>query len=154
MTNTKALTRSAEARATRAAESREMNMTLEYNMEYTSPLDPPPGVMKDDHDYCWPAYEFQGQATYDVQKKAAQGWSLVPRDRAPEFSFDPMKRNPMEGQYLCWGPHVLMERHKRLGIREQEHHDQKKMQVLNSLRGTVTNDLQTGFNSVRRISEF
>ncbi len=136
-------------RSTRAAESRVNEMITQYNMEYVSPLDLPPGVAKEGYTYYWANRE-EG---YQVESLAAQGWQLVPSDRAPAYAIDPLKRNPMLTQYFCYKDVILMEIPTIFCQRGAQRFNNHNERVMRSLQG-VENDFSSFASPIRGISTF
>ena len=140
-------------RSTRSSELRQNNMIKEYNMGYVSPLDLPPGVARDGFKYVWEQRECRGEATYRVEMLASQGWNLVPSDRAPRFSIDPLKRNPVSNQYICWRDLILMEAPAELVERKEEYFNNITREQLNAIEG-VHPDLMNSGNPIKAITRF
>lgn len=141
------------ARASREMESRENELRNNYSMEYVSPLTLPPGLAKDGYSYHWACREIKGEPTYEVERLAAKGWTLVPVDRAPNYSTDPLNRRPLSSQYLCYQDVILMERPEVFSQRETDHFNQRNENALKSLRG-VSNDLGSFSSPIRNINSF
>lgn len=140
-------------RSTREAELREHDKRLEYNMGYVSPLALPPGVAREDYDYYWVAKDIRGEPCYEVERLAAQGWEIVPVDRAPGHSVDPLKRNPLSTQYFCYKDVILMERPLIFSQRQTADFNRKNSNILSSLRG-VSDDFNSFASPVRSINSF
>ena len=128
------------ARITREAETRTNDMREIYDTDYTSPLSIPPGVKKDGYAYRWVNTGIKGAESYRVEEMAARGWSIVPADRAPGFTFDPLDRNPMYKKFICYKDVVLMERPQVYSDKETERLHRLNDSKIKSLRG-VSNDM-------------
>jgi hypothetical protein len=140
-------------RNTRDSETRDNEMLLEYNMDYISPLSLPPGVAKEGYSYYWAAKDIRGEENYEVERLAAKGWTLVPTDRAPEYSFDPLKRNPLSSEYICYKDVILMERPEVFSKRETAAFNALNENKIKSLRG-VSNDIGSFASPIRSINSF
>jgi hypothetical protein len=104
----------------RESEMRSLNMLSEYSMEWMGPLEVPPGVAKEGFSYYWATRKIAGEDYFEVEKLARRGWTLVPADRAPSFSYDPLGRNPYCGQFIATHDMVLMERPEKYLEYERE----------------------------------
>ncbi len=146
-----------ETAQTRESEARTHDMIEEYSMSYISPLDIPRGVKKDGYSYYWACTNIRGEAVFDVERLAARGWTLVPSDRAPNYTHDPLGRNPYCGKYIATKDLILMERPEIYLKRERDaFHHQNHMRV-KSLRGVRDSygNISTDGNFVNnRISSF
>lgn len=121
----------------REAESRDNGLRIDYNMEYVSPLSLPPGVAKEGYSYYWVSKDVKGMENYEVERLAAKGWTLVSSDRAPSYALDPLKRNPLSSQYLCYKDVILMERPEVYSQQETAKFNALNENKLSSLRRTV-----------------
>lgn len=126
--------------STRESETRAHNMRDDYDMDYHSPLDIPESVKKPGMSYRWVNTSIKGKENYRIDEMAARGWTLVPVDRNPGSAFDPLGRNPLSKQYICYKDVVLMERISYYSDRERERLDHLNRNRIKSLRG-VSNDL-------------
>lgn len=135
-------TRDSETRAfaTRESEQRSHAMRNDYSMDYISPLDVPDSIKKDGYSYRWVNISIKGEENYRIDDMAAKGWTLVPVDRNPNVAFDPLGRNPLSKQYVCYKDVVLMERPTVYSDRERERLDAFNRNRIKSLRG-VSNDI-------------
>ena len=121
-------------KASREMESRDNQLHVNYNMDYVSPLSLPPGVAKEGYSYYWCPKDTKGMENYEVERLAAQGWSLVPVDRAPSYCVDPLKRNPLSTQYICYKDVILMERPEIFSKQATERFNALNENRLRSLR--------------------
>jgi hypothetical protein len=140
-------------RSSRDSETREHEMLESYNMGYMSPLTLPPGVAKEGFDYYWAPKGIKGTENYEVERLAAKGWTLVPVSRAPNYSFDPLKRNPLSTEYICYKDVILMERPERFSKQETAAFNALNANKLKSLRG-VSDDLGSFASPIRSINSF
>lgn len=141
-------------RSTREEETRNDEMLESYNMGYVSPLSVPPGVQKEGFSYYWAPKGIRGEEDYEVERLAAQGWTLVPASRAPAgYSLDPLKRNPLSTEYICYKDVILMERPEIFSRRETEAFNKLNANKLKSLRG-VSDDLGSFSSPIRSINSF
>ena len=125
---------------TRESELRSHEMRDDYDMDYVSPLRVPEGVKKEDYSYRWVNTGIKGEENYRIDEMASKGWVLVPVDRSPGITFDPLGRNPLSKQYICYKDVVLMERPSVYSDRERARLDKINRDKIKSLRG-VTNDV-------------
>lgn len=125
---------------TRESELRSHEMRDEYDMDYVSPLRVPEGVKKDGFSYRWVNTGIKGEENYRIDEMASKGWALVPVDRGLGITFDPLGRNPLSKQYICYKDVVLMERPSIYSEREKSRLDKINRDKIKSLRG-VTNDV-------------
>ena len=135
-------TRDSESRtsSTREADLRSHTMRNDYDMDYISPLDIPASVKKDGYSYRWVNTSIKGEENYRIDEMAAKGWTLVPVDRSPNIAFDPLGRNPLSKQYICYKDVVLMEIPSVYSDRERVRLDAINRNKIKSLRG-VSNDV-------------
>lgn len=140
-------------RNSRESEDRDNNLRLNYNMEYVNPLSLPPGVAKEGYSYYWACKEIKGEDNYEVERMAARGWSLVPVDRAPSYSVDPLKRNPLATQYFCYKDVLLMERPEVFSQEETKRFNRMNENKLRSLQG-VSDDINSFASPVKSINSF
>jgi hypothetical protein len=135
-------TRDVDSRAhdTREAELRSNTMHDQFDMDYISPLDIPDSVKKDGYSYRWVNTSIKGEQNYRIDEMVAKGWTLVPVDRNPNVVYDPLGRNPLSSQYICYKDVVLMERPSIYSDRERQRLDDINRNKIKSLRG-VSNDL-------------
>jgi hypothetical protein len=140
-------------RSTREEETRNDEMLPTYNMGYVNPLSLPPGVQKEGFSYYWAPKGIRGEENYEVERLAAQGWTLVPVSRAPSYSFDPLKRNPLSAEYICYKDVILMERPKIFSEKETAAFNELNANKIKSLRG-VSNDLGSFASPIRSINSF
>jgi hypothetical protein len=139
--------------STREHETRLHEKRVEYNMGYVSPLDVPDCVKKDGFTQVWVPTEVRGAPTRQVEQMAARGWTLVPADRAPDFSFDPLKRTPLASQYICSAELILMERPTIYSDRDREYRNRMNESKINNLPG-VANDMSTFASPIKTINTF
>ena len=125
---------------TRESELRSHEMRDDYDMDYVSPLRVPEGVKKDGFSYRWVNTGIKGEENYRIDEMASKGWALVPVDRSPGITFDPLGRNPLSKQYICYKDVVLMERPTVYSDRDKSRLDKINRDKIKSLRG-VTNDV-------------
>lgn len=125
---------------TRESELRSHEMRDDYDMDYVSPLRVPEGVKKDGYSYRWVNTGIKGEENYRIDEMASKGWVLVPVDRSPGITFDPLGRNPLSKQYICYKDVVLMERPSFYSDRDRARLDKINRDKIKSLRG-VTNDV-------------
>lgn len=125
---------------TRESELRSHEMRDDHDMDYVSPLHVPEGVIKEDFSYRWVNTGIKGQENYRIEEMGSKGWLLVPVDRNPGITFDPLGRNPLSKQYICYKDVVLMERPSVYSDRERARLDKINRDKIKSLRG-VTNDV-------------
>ena len=133
------------SRTTRDSETRIQEVREEYNMDYISPFTLPSGVKKDGYSYRWVNTGIKGEANFRVEEMAAKGWILVPADRAPGYSFDPLERNTLSRKYISYKDVILMERPDIYCKKATQAFNELNANKIKSLRG-VSNDLG-GFSS-------
>lgn len=126
--------------ATRESELRSHTMHDEYDMDYCSPLDVPDSVKKEGMSYRWVNTSIKGEENYRIDEMVNKGWSLVSVDRSPQQRFDPLGRNPLSKQYICYKDVVLMERPSIYSDRERARLNEINRNKIKSLRG-VSNDI-------------
>lgn len=149
-------TRDSETRmsSTRESDLRSHAMRDDYDMNYISPLDIPASVEKDGYSYRWVNTSIKGEENYRIDEMAAKGWTLVPVDRSPNIAFDPLGRNPLSKQYICYKDVVLMERPAVYSDRERARLDTINRNKIKSLRG-VSNDVgNMSYTSTTSIDSF
>jgi hypothetical protein len=128
-------------KSNREVESRDNEGLTTYNMDFATGLTIPHGAKKEGYDYYWAATNIKGEPTRDVEKLLARGWELVPADRAPYFSKDPLGRNPYHGKYIATFDLILMERPQIYLQRERHAYYQmtnNKIRALQTNRCTIT----------------
>lgn len=141
-------------RTSREEETRQDEMLQSYNMGYVSPLSVPPGVRKDGFSYYHASTGIRGEQNYEVERLCAQGWTIVPRSRAPAgYSVDPLKRNPLSTEYISYKDVILMERPEIFCKRQQAAFNELNANKIKSLRG-VSNDIGSFANPIRSINSF
>ena len=140
-------------RSTRDSETREHEMLESYNMDYLSPLSIPEGVKKEGYSYAWVRKEVRGQDDFRVEEMAAKGWTPVPADRAPSFSFDPLDRNPLSKRFFTHKDLILMERPEIFSKKETAAFNALNANKLKSLRG-VSDDMGSFASPIRSINSF
>jgi hypothetical protein len=121
-------------RNTRLAESRSNEMLKQYNMEYISPLDMPPGVARDGYRNAWANKEVPHQ----IENMVRQGWQIVPSDRAPSYIVDPMKRNENMSSYIWYMDVMLMEIPDYLAQKAAAYKQARADNALSGLEGVTT----------------
>lgn len=117
------------------------NIRPQQNMDYVSPLDIPENLKKDGYDYSWVSYSIRGEATFNVEQKMREGWTVVPVSRAKEYATDFIGRNPVGKKYITYKDVVLMERPVALGEKDRLRLAQINSHQIRSLRG-VSNDIK------------
>lgn len=130
MTNTRSTRESESIRSSREREMRDHTMLPEYNMGYVSPLALPHGVAREGHTYYWAERNF----TTEVEQLYSKHWTLVPSDRCPHYTGDPLGRNPYAAKYLCYKDLILMERPEVFAQQEKRLFYLKNQEVMNSLK--------------------
>lgn len=142
-------------RSTRESEKRIHEALPSHRMEYSHPMEAiVEAVRKPGYRYRWARREICGEADYDVEASINKGWVLVPIDRLPGgLNLDPLNRNPIAKQFICYKDVILMERPEEFSIREERALNEFNENKIRSLRG-VSND--TGFSStpVKTINSF
>lgn len=151
------MARSAETRnsqnvSTRESELRTNEMRANYDMDYVSPLRIPDSIKKDGFTYRWVNTGIKGEENYRMDEMASKGWVLVKVDRNPGLTFDPLGRNPLSKEYICYKDVVLMERPTHFSDREKNQLHSINKNKINSLRG-VSNDMG-GFGKTTSIDSF
>lgn len=141
------------ARNTREVEIREHEMREIYDIDYMSPLSIPPGVKKDGYSYRWVNTEVRGMETRRVEECAARGWTCVPAERAPNYCFDPLDRNPLYKKFICYKDVVLMERPEIYCKKATENLHRLNDNKLKSLTG-VSNDIGSFARPLNSINSF
>lgn len=139
------------SRSTRDSETRIHEERPEYSMEYMSPLSIPFGVQKEGYTCRWVNTGIKGEANFRVEEMAAKGWTLVPADRAPGRTFDPLGRNPLSNKYIAYKDVILMERPDVYTKRETEAFNYLNSNKIKSLRGVT---MGNGNNTVASINSF
>jgi len=140
-------------RSTRENETRIHEIRESYDMDYISPLSIPPGVKKEGYSYAFVRKEIKGQDDFRVEEMAAKGWTPVPADRAPNYSFDPLDRNPLSKKYICYKDVLLMERPDIFSKKETERFNEHNANKIKSLRG-VSNDIGSFARPLNSINSF
>ncbi len=125
----------------------------QINMDYLSPLDVPEGVKKEGFSYAWVRKSIRGEDDYRVEQMAARGWTPVPADRCPGMSLDPLNRNVLSKEFVCYKDVLLMERPSVYSEREEEYLNQLNRNKLKSLRG-VSDDLKGFHQSLPVVESF
>lgn len=139
------------SRSTRDSEARIHEERPEYSMDYLSPLDVPFGVKKEGYSYRWVNTGIKNEPNFRVEEMAAKGWTLVPNDRAPGRSFDPLGRNPLSNKYIAYKDVILMERPDIYCKRDTEAFNYKNANTIKSLRGVT---MGNGNGTVASINSF
>jgi len=116
----------------------------DLNMDYLSPLEVPESVKKDGFSYAWVRKSAGGEDDFRVEEMAQRGWTPVPAERCVQLSLDPLNRNPLSKNFVCYKDVLLMERPAAFSERENQILQKTNRQRINSLRG-VQDDLR-GFN--------
>jgi hypothetical protein len=140
-------------RSTRESETRAHEQRDHYDMDYVSPLAIPRGVAKDGYSYAYVRKDIKGQDDFRVEDMAAKGWTPVPADRAPGYSFDPLNRNPLSKLYITYKDVLLMERPEEYSKRETQRFNEYNANRVRSLRG-VSNDLGGFAKPLNSINSF
>jgi hypothetical protein len=140
-------------RNNREIETRTHEMREVYDTEYTSPLAIPPGVKKDGYSYRWVNTGIKGAENHRVEEMAAKGWTVVKADRAPGFSFDPLGRNPLNQQFICYKDVILMERPEEYCKNATRVFNKFNDDRIKSLRG-VSNDIGSFSKPLNSINSF
>lgn len=133
-------------RNTRLAESRANEMLKQYNMEYICPLDLPHGVARDGYKYCWANREVPHQ----IENMVRQGWEIVPSDRCPTHSVDPLKRNENMNNYIWYMDVILMEIPDYLAQKAAAYKQARTDNAVATLEGVTTDFMAP----VRQINSF
>lgn len=141
------------SKSTRDTETRAHEMRETYDMDYVSPFTLPKGVAKDGYSYAWVRMSIKGQDDYRVEEMAAKGWTPVPSDRAPNFSFDPLERNPLGRKYMTYKDVLLMERPEIFSKKEEARFNEMNANKIKSLRG-VSNDIGSFARPLSSINSF
>jgi hypothetical protein len=139
------------SRSTRDSETRIHEERQEYSMGYTSPLSIPFGVEKEGYSYRWVNTGIKGEANFRVEEMAGKGWTLVPADRAPNRTFDPLGRNPFSGKYIAHKDVILMERPDIYSKKETEAFNRMNESKIKSLRGVTMGE---GKGTIASINSF
>lgn len=134
--------RKLESVATRDNQTREHESNEQYNMEYISPLKVPDYVKKEGYSYAWVNSGINGD-NFNVESMAKKHWTLVPADRAPHLSLDPLGRNPISKDYISYKDVVLMERPSIYCDQEAKVQAEYNKEKLKSLSGV--SDQMQGF---------
>jgi hypothetical protein len=133
-------------RNTRLAESRANEQLKQYNMEYISPLALPHGVARDGYKYCWANREVPHQ----IENMVRQGWEIVPSDRCPSYSVDPLKRNENMSNYIWYMDALLMEIPDYLAQKVAAYKQARTDNAVGTLEGVTTDFMAP----VRHINSF
>lgn len=142
-------------RSTRESEKRIHETLPSHRMEYSHPMESiVEAVKRPGYRYRWARREINGEADYDVEVSMNKGWVLVPVDRLPGGSnLDPLNRNPIAKQFICYKDVILTERPEEFSVHEEQALNALNENKIRSLRG-VSND--TGFSAtpVKTINSF
>lgn len=133
MANTRNTRESETIRSTREREMRDHNLLPEYNMGYVSPLALPYGVAREGYVYYWA----ERSHTTEVEQLYSKHWTLVPSDRCPNYTGDPLGRNPYASKYLCYRDLILMERPEIFSQQEMRAFYLRNQQAMTSMAATV-----------------
>ncbi len=79
-----------------------------------------------------------------------QGWAIVPSDRCPSFSIDPLKRNENMSNYIWYMDVLLMEIPDFLAQKAGAYIQAKADHAINGLEGVTTDFMAP----VRQINSF
>jgi hypothetical protein len=139
------------SRSTRDSEARIHEERPEYSMDYMSPLSIPFGVEREGFTQRWVNTGIKGEANFRVEEMASKGWTLVPADRAPGRTLDPLGRNPLSGKYIAYKDVILMERPDIYTKKETEAFNYLNANKIRSLRGVASGNSN---NSVAYINSF
>ncbi len=142
-------------RSTRESEKRIHEMLPPHAMEYSHPMEAiVERVKKPGYRYRWARREICGEADYDVEAGINNGWVLVPADRLPGgLNLDPLNRNPIAKQFICYKDVILTERPEEFSIREEQALNALNENKIRSLRG-VSNDIGSFATPVKTINSF
>jgi len=141
------------SRTTRESTTRPHEMRDEYNMDYISPLALPPGIAKEGYSYRWVNTGIKGEANFRVEECAAKGWTLIPVDRMPGASFDPLERNAISRKYISYKDVILMERPDIYCKKSAMAFNEMNNNKIKSLRG-VSNDIGSFAQPLNSINSF
>jgi len=140
-------------RSTRDSEKRIHEKREEYNMDFLSPLDLPPGVAKEGYSYHFVNTAIKGDNTFRVEEMAAKGWTPVPADRSSRAVLDPLDRNPLSKKYISYKDVILMERPEIYSKKETAAFNHLNNNKIRSLRG-VSNDIGSFGRQATSINRF
>lgn len=140
-------------RETRTSETRINEMRETYEMDYISPLSLPRGVAKEGYVYRWVSRHYKGEENFRIEEMAAQGWTIVPSDRASKVDLDPLNRNPLSKQYFCYKDLILMELPEVYAKQRDARFNEMNANKIKSLRG-VSNDMGNFTKSLPSINSF
>lgn len=125
------------ARPSRKRPAGREELRPQFRMNYLSPLEIPAAVKKDGYSYAWIRKSIRDEDDFRVEQMASRGWTPVPSSRAPGFSLDPLDRNPLAKNFICYKDLLLMERPSVYSQREEEAFHRMNHHRLTSLRGVV-----------------
>ncbi len=130
---------SREPRATesRTAEIRANEIRETYDMDYVSPLSVPPGVIQEGYSGRWISTNYKGAENFRIEESSRQGWTMVPRDRAPGLNLDPLNKNPLSKQYFVTQDVILMEIPTEILKSRDMMRNQKRANKIKSLKGVT-----------------
>jgi len=139
--------------SSRETENRIHEMRETYDNDYISPLFIPSGIKKDGYSYAYVRKDIRGQEDFRVEEMASRGWTLVPADRAPGLTLDPLDRNPLSKKYICYKDVILMERPEVYSTQETSRFNKMNAEKIKSLRG-VSNDIGSFSKPLTSINSF
>lgn len=105
------------------------------HMEYLSPLEIPAAVKREGYTQAWVRKSVRGEDDFRVEEMVAKGWTPVPASRSPGLSLDPLNRNPLSKNFICYKDVLLMERPQIYSEREGQALDRLNRSKIRSLRG-------------------
>lgn len=122
-------------RPSRARPVKREEMRDVMHMDYLSPLEIPAAVKREGYTQAWVRKSVRGEDDFRVEEMVARGWTPIPSSRCPGLSLDPLNRNPLSKNFICYKDVLLMERPQIYSDREWQALDRLNRSKIRSLRG-------------------
>ena len=143
------MTNKKEEPKSRAAEMRIFEKEENFDMEYRSPLDVPASVRKEGYDYVWVCLGIGGVPDSRFEKRRAQHWTPVPRERDGSEYIDYFGTNEIAKKFICNIDVILMERSSVYGDREKAQNAARQQRVMSNLEGVENDNPFSGITAAR-----
>lgn len=136
-------------RNSRETDIRTHQLRDNYSSDYISPLHVPEEVRRPGYDYYYVRTDVKGTNDHRLEEMINfKGWSPVPAERLKSYKSDPLGRNKLTKDFICFKDVMLLERESIYTQRDLQRQDDLNTQKLKSLQG-VTRDVPMQTNAVK-----
>ncbi len=127
-------------RTDREEETRDSDLHTQYDFEYVSPFDLPPGVYREGFKYHYARHNIRGATDHKLEKLLRDKWELVPRSRSKAPNIELIHDHPLAEKYIYVAGYLLLERPEIFTERQEEYLNRETIERTRSCSARINDD--------------